>query len=134
MKIYNFKAKIVNSGNTASRNLGKKQVNLCALWSVLLSTPWTVAPVPWTVLTTPWTVEWDVGRRALCRGILDVGLGGLCKEIAQKVAKTAKKVKEKKAPSLAHRAVGQQDKPKSEGEGQLWALVRASGAKGGLAL
>ena len=66
-----------------------------------------------------------MGRRALCRGILDVGLGGLCEEISRKVAKIARKVKEKKARSLAHHAVGQRDKPKSEGEGQLWALVSA---------
>ena len=62
------------------------------------------------------------GLKGFVQGMLDVGLGGLCKEIAQKVAKNAQKVKEKKGPSLAHHAGGQQDKPKSEGEGQLWVL------------
>ena len=88
------------------------------------------------VVSTAHAMDSRMGRgtEGFVLGMLDVGLGGLCKEIAQKVAKTAKKVKEKKGPSLAHHAVGQRDKPKSEGEGQLWALVsfwskRRSGAQ-----
>ena len=46
------------------------------------------------------------GTEGFVQGMLDVGLCVLCKEIAQKVAKIARKVKEKKGPSLAHHAVG----------------------------
>ena len=62
------------------------------------------------------------GTEGFVQGMLDVGLCGLYKEMMQKVAKIARKVKEKKCPSLVYHAVGQQDKLKSEGEGQLWVL------------
>ena len=83
-----------------------KQENLCDQWSILPSTPWSVAPVAWSVPSTPWTVEWDRGWRTLRRGCWTLDYADFYKEMMQKVAKTAQKVKEKKGPSLAHHAVG----------------------------
>ena len=100
-------AKIVNSGNTASRNLGKKVLKPvrpmeCAIVHAVVSSAR-------AVVSTVHGVDSRRGRglKGFVQGMLDVGLCGLCKEIAQKVAKTAKKVKEKKGPSLAHHAVRQ---------------------------